>query len=76
MVRRADFNLVEGLLELALEAEQTLENAKSFRPPPLPAAVLLLEMAYKPSPLTDVQKRQKVDAKESKVSAVGERDSK
>ena len=76
MVRRTDFNSVETLLELALEAEQTLENAKTFRPPPLPAAALLSEMAYKPSPLTDAQKRQKVDAKESKVSAVGEKDPK
>ena len=76
MVRRADFNSVEGLLELALEAEQTLENTKTFKPPPLPAAALLPEMAYKPSPLTAAQKRQKVDAKESKVSAGGEKDPK
>ena len=76
MIRRVDFNSVEGLLELALEAEQTLENAKTFRPPPLPAAALLPEMAYKSSPLTDTQKRQKVVAKESKMSAVGEKDHK
>ena len=38
MVRRTDFNSVEGLLELVQEAEQTLENAKTFRHPPLPAA--------------------------------------
>ena len=75
MVRRTDFNSVEGLLELALEPEQTLENAKTFRPPPLPAAASLPEMAYK-SPLTDTQKRQNVDAKEGKVSTVGEKDPK
>ena len=76
MVRRTDFSTVEGLLELAVNAEQTLENAKTFRPPPLPGAALLPEMAYKPLPLTDSQKRHKPDAKDSKVAAVGEKDSK
>ena len=33
-------------------------------------------MAYKPLPLADSQKRQKTDAKDSKVAAVGEKDSK
>ena len=77
MVRRTDFNSVEGgRLELAQEVEQTLENAKTFRPPPLPAAELLPEMAYKPLPLTDSQKRHKLDAKEDKVPADVEKDSK
>ena len=76
MVRRTDFNSVEGLLELAVEAEQTLENAKTFRPPPLPSSTLLPEMAYKPSPLADTPKRPKPEAKENKVSAVTEKDPK
>ena len=76
MVRRTDFNSVEGLLELPQEAEQTLENAKTFQPPPLPAATLLPEKAYKLLPLTDTQKRHKLDAKESKVSAVEGKDPK
>ena len=76
MVRRTDLNSVEGLLELAQEAEQTLENAKTFRPPPLPAATLLPEMAYKPLQLTDTQKWHKLDAKESKVSAIEWKDPK
>ena len=76
MVRRTDFNSVEGLLELAQETEKRLENAKTFRPPPLPAAELLPEMAYKPLQLTDSQKRHKFDAKEDNVPADGEKDSK
>ena len=76
MVRRTDFSTVEGLLELAVDAEQTLENAKTFRPPPLPTAALLPEMAYKPFPLTDSQKKPKSDAKDSKVAAVGGKDTK
>ena len=75
MVRRTDFNSVEQLLELAVEAEQTLENAKTFRPPPPPGAALLPEMAYKPSQPTELPKRHK-EAKESQVSAVGEKDTK
>ena len=76
MVRRTDFNTVEGLLELAVDAEQTLENAKTFRPPPLPGAALLPEMAYNPLQPTELPRRHKPDAKESKVSAVGEKDTK
>ena len=76
MVRSTDFSTVEGLLELAVDAEQTLENAKTFRPPPLPTAALLPEMAYKPLPLTDPQRRHKPDAKDSKLAAVGEKDAK
>ena len=48
MVRRTEFSTVEGLLELAVDAEQTLKNAKTFRPPVLPGPALLPEMAYKP----------------------------
>ena len=76
MVRRTDFSPVEDLLELAVDAEQTLENAKTFRPPPLPTAALLPEMAYKPLPLTDPHRRHKLDAKYSKLAAVGEKDAK
>ena len=39
-------------------------------------AALLLEMANRLLPLTDSQKRHKPDAKDSKVAAVGEKDSK
>ena len=75
MVRRTDFKTVEDLLELAVDAEQTLENAKTFRPPPPPGAALLPEMAYKPPQSTELPKRHK-EAKESQVSAVGEKDTK
>ena len=53
MVRRMEFDSVEGLLELAVDAEQTVENSKTFRPPPPPTAALLPEMAYNPLPKTD-----------------------
>ena len=76
MVRRNDFRTVEELLELAVDAEQTLEYAKTYRPPPPPGAALLPEMAYKPSSMADARKRHKSDARESKVSAVGEKDAK
>ena len=36
MVRRTEFHTVEGLLELAVDAEQTLENSRTYRPPPQP----------------------------------------
>ena len=71
MVRRTDFNSVEGLLELVQEAEQTLENAKTSRPPPLPAVTLLPEMTYKPLPLTDTKKRH--EARCQKEQSVGSR---
>ena len=74
MMQRTDFSRVEGLLELALDAKQTLENAKTFRPPPLLGASLLPEIAYKPLPLTDSQKRHKLDAKDRKVATVGKKD--
>ena len=76
MVRRTDFDSVEGLLELAVDAEQTVENAKTFRPPPLPAAALLPEMAYKPSPNTETPRKPKVELKDSKVSAIEEKHAK
>ena len=63
-------------MELAVDAEQTVENAKTFRPPPLPGATLLPEMAYNPLQSTELPRRHKPDAKESKMSAVGEKDTK
>ena len=72
MIRRKDFRTVEGLLELAVDAEQTLENSRTYRLPPPPAETLLLEMAYKPSSHTNPQRKPKEDAKEGKgATAVG-----
>ena len=68
MVRRTEFDSVEGLLELAVDAEQTVENSKTFRPPPPPTAVLLPEMVYNALPKTDTQRKSK-DARNGKVSA-------
>ena len=65
MIRRAEFRTVEELLDLALESEQTLENSRLFRPPPLPASALLPEMAYNPD---DSQSRKPRLPKDSKVS--------
>ena len=77
MVRRTDFRTVEGLLELAVDAEQALENSKTYRPPPPPAENLLPEMAYRPTPNADSQKKANRDAKEGTVAAaVGMEDSK
>ena len=56
MVRRTEYITVEGLLKLAVDAEQMLENAQTFRPPPLPGATLLPEMAYKPPPNAAAQR--------------------
>ena len=62
-------------LELAADAEQTLENSRTYRPPSQSAATLLPEMAYKPSPYVEPQKKPKEDAKECKVAAaVGMKD--
>ena len=69
MVRRTEFNTVEGLLELAVDTEQMLENSRTYRPPPQPAATLLPEMAYKPPPYAEPQRKPKEDAKEGKVAA-------
>ena len=74
IVRRTDFSAVEDLLELVVDAEQTLENAKTCQPPPLPAPALLPEMAYKSLPFTDPQRRHKSDAKDSKLAVVREKD--
>ena len=61
--------MVEGLLELAVDAEQTLENFRTYRPPLQPAATLLPEMANKPPPYAEPQRKPKEDAKEGKVDA-------
>ena len=75
-MRRTEFHTVEGLLELAVDAEQTLENFRTYRPPPQLAATLLPEMAYKPPPYAEPQKKPKEDAKEGKVAAaIGMEDS-
>ena len=58
-----------------MDAKQTIENAKTFQPPPLPGAALLPEMAYKSLPLTAPPRRSK-PSKDSKVAAVGEKDTK
>ena len=50
MVRRAEVFAIEDLLDLAVEAEQTVEYAKTYGLPPLPESTLLPETAYKPSP--------------------------
>ena len=46
-----------------------LEDCKVRRPPPLPGATLLPEMAYKPPPNADAQRKPKGDARESNVAA-------
>ena len=77
MVRRRDFRTVEELLELAVDAEQILENSRAYRPPPPPAATLLPEMAYRPPSHADPQRQPKEDAKEGIVAAaVGDEDPK
>ena len=48
MVRRAEVLAVEYLLDLAVEAEQTMEYTKTYMPPPSPESTLLPEMVYKP----------------------------
>ena len=68
MVRRTEFDSVEGLLELAVDAEQTVENSKTLRPPTPPTAALLSEMAYNPLPKTDTQ-RESRDSRDGKVTA-------
>ena len=65
MIRRAEFRTVEELLDLALESEQTLENSRLFRPPPLPASALLPEIAYNPE---EGQSRRSRPPKDGKVS--------
>lgn len=65
MIRRAEFKTVEGLLDLALESEQTLENSRLFRPPPLPASALLPEMAYNPEESSSRKSRVPKDGKVS-----------
>ena len=57
------------MLELAVDAEQTLKNSKAFRPPPPPTAALLTEMAYNPIPKTDTQRKSR-DSRDVKVAAV------
>ena len=68
MVRRTDFQTVEGLLELSVEAEQTLENSRTYRPPPQLTTTLLPEMAYKPPSKANPQRKPKADAREGKVA--------
>ena len=69
MVRRTEFDSEERLLELAVDAEQMLENSKTFRPLPQPSATLLPEMAHKPPSHADPHRKPKEDAKEGKVAA-------
>ena len=52
-----------------METEQTLENSRTYRPPPQPATTLQPEMAYKPSPKANPQRKPKAGAKEGKVAA-------
>ena len=68
MVRRVEFDSVEGLLELAVDAEQTVENSKTFMPPPPPTAAILPEMAYNPIPKPDPQRKSR-DTRDGKVAA-------
>ena len=68
VVRRTEFDSVEGLLELAVDAEQTVENSKTFRPPPPSTAALLPEMAYHPLPKTNTQRKSR-DSRDGKMAA-------
>ena len=48
MVRRGDFDDIDALFELSVEAELTLEAEKSYREPPPPEQSLVHEAAYRP----------------------------
>ena len=47
LVRRTDVRDINELLEMAREAEMTLESERLFRLPPLPDFTMLPEVAYK-----------------------------
>ena len=68
MVRRTVFDSVEELLELAVDAEQAVENSKTIRPSPPPTAALLPGMAYHPLPKTDTHRKPR-DSRDVKVAA-------
>ena len=48
MIRGAEVYFVEDLLDLSVEAEQTVECTKKYRTSPTPESTLLPEMVYRP----------------------------
>ena len=62
MVRRVDFDDIDTLLELSVEAELTIEAEKSYREPPPPEHCLVPEAAYKPRGNKEKQAPLKVSA--------------
>ena len=47
LIRRSDFEDIETLLYLAMEAELAVEAEKSFKPPPPPESCVYAQWAYK-----------------------------
>ena len=62
MVRRVDFDDIDSLMELSVEAELTLEAEKSYREPPSTDQALLPEAAYRSRGNKEKQTQLKVAA--------------
>ena len=62
MGRRVDFDDIDSLLELSVEAELTIEAEKSYREPPPPEQSLVPEAAYQPRRTKEKQTPLKVSA--------------
>ena len=53
LVRRNEFQSIETLLDLAMEAELAVDAEKSFKLPPPPESCVYADLAYKPrKPIT------------------------
>ena len=48
LIWRSDFEDVESLLDLAMEAELAVDAEKYFKPPPPPESCVYAQWAYKP----------------------------
>ena len=48
LIRRSDFEDVESLLDLAMQAELAVDAEKSFKPPPPPESCVYAQWVYKP----------------------------
>ena len=62
MVRRVDFDDIDSLLELSVEAELTIGAEKSYREPPPPEQNLVPEATYQPRRTKEKQTPLKVSA--------------